>query len=314
MSHPSQSPIPALTTVSQLAYALGPDNIPHTTEIDTVPCAGIRIPHGALTGLLAWRLVVRLASPTKEKREWWNNYADGRNSYSEPMVQYTEAPISYNPFNSVSAYSLPLYTPAGAGNLYDFAQKVRPSSVMLTRQPHSKPHPPIRRSRQPPQPQLHPQTSPPISNALAVNFILDTGLPYSIISRDTLIALGYPPPSILHLASMPLGMVTLSIQNIPTRFRIARPNEASRLGVQFLHDAGVSVFFPKDGLGVGPVLYGKSFFCLTISVTTELVSVESAQLLKDVPRTISLQWLGVKLTLPQRVRALFGYPQRGTDS
>jgi len=172
------------------------------------------------------------------------------------------------------------------------ARKVRPSSFVLTRQPHSaKTHPkPTRRTQ--PQPQSLLRHTSPISNALVVNFILDTSLPYSIISRDTLTALGYP---ILHLlASMPLAVVTLSIQNIPTRFHIARPNEASRLGVQFLHDAGVSVFFPKDGLGVGPVLY-----------------VESAHLLKDVPRTISPQQKsGVKLTLPQRVRALFGYPQR----
>jgi len=84
-------------------------------------------------------------------------------------------------------------------------------------------------------------------------------------------------------------MITLSVQNISTRFQIARPNEASRLGVQFLHDAGVSVFFPKDGDGVGPVLY-----------------VESAYMLKDVPRTILLHKIGIKLTLPQRVRALFG--------
>jgi hypothetical protein len=240
-----------------------------------VPCAGIRIPYGALTGLLAWRLVVRLAPPTQEKLGWWN---DRRSSYSESTVHtphYAGAPISCNPFTSVSTLSLPLFTqglsPSGAGNLHDFSRKVRPSSVVLTRQPHaSKTHPQTVRRSQQLQPQLH-QTSPPIlNNALVVNFILDTSLPYSIISRDTLIALGYP---ILHLlANMPLAMVTLSIQNISTRFHIARPNEASRLGVQFLHDAGVSVFFPKDGLGVGPVLYGKSFFCcqLQISVTIDL--------------------------------------------
>ena len=319
MSHPSESPIPSLTTISQLAYALGPDSIPHTTEIDTVPCAGIRIPHGALTGLLAWRLVVRLAPPAKEKRGWWDNYTDRRINYSEPTVhtpQHTEAPLAI-PFTSVSALSLPLFTqvlsPSGSGNLHDLAKKVRPSSFVLTRQPHfSKTHPqPIRRSPLQPQSQMH-ETSSPISNALVVNFILDTSLPYSIISRDTLIALGYP---VLHLlASLPLATVTLSIQNIPTRFHIARPNEASRLGVQFLHDAGVSVLFPKDGLGVGPVLYGKFFFppfSATNLRDNLLVSVESVNLLKDVPRTISPQQkLGVKLTLPQRVRALFGYPQR----
>ena len=272
MSHPSESPIPPLTSTSQLAYALGPDSIPHTAEIDTLPCAGIRIPHGTLTGLLAWRLVVRLATPAKEKSGWWNNYTDRRNSYSEPTVHtphYTESPLAipYNPYTSVSAFSLPLYTQISSstdsGKLHDLARKIRPSSFVLTRQPHSsKTHPQhLRRTKPQPQSRLH-QSSTPISNALVVNFILDTSLPYSIISRDALISLGYP----LHLlASMPLASVTLSIQDIPTRFHIARPNEASRLGVQFLHDAGVSVFFPKDGLGVDPVLYGKSFFLLSVS-------------------------------------------------
>ncbi|KAF8807871.1 hypothetical protein BYT27DRAFT_6592042 [Phlegmacium glaucopus] len=298
VSHPSQSP---LTTISQLAHALGPDNIPHTTEIETVPCAGIRIPYGPLTGLLAWRLVVRLASSTKEKRGWWNNKTDRRNSYDVSPVQnsrshtqpYTEVPISVNSSPSSSARSLPLFPHSlspRTGTPIDFSQKLRPISVGLTRQPHVsyKTHSQtINRS----QPQLD-QTSLSLSNAIAVNFILDTSLPHSIISRDTLIALGYPS-SIFHLASIPHddepAMITLSIQNIPTRFHIARPGEASRLGVQFLHDAGVSVFFPKDGEGVGPVLY-----------------VESARLLQDVPRTIPFRGIGAKLTLPQRVRALLG--------
>jgi len=288
VSHPPQSPIPPLTTISQLAYALGPDNTPHTTEIDTVPCAGIRIPNGALTGLLAWRLVVRLVPPAKETRRWWNDYTDRRNSYSTP-TDHTRASIPYNPFASISAHSLPLFTrtlsAAGTRGLRDFddSEKVRSSSVVLTRQPHPW-------NTQIIQPRSKLGQKPPLSNALAVNFILDTSLPYSIISQDTLLALGYPLPSVHHPPGMPPAMVTLSIQNIPTRFHIARYNEASRLGVQFLHDAGVSVFFPKDGEGVGPVLY-----------------VESAYLLNDVPRTILFERSGVKLTLPQRVRALFGF-------
>jgi hypothetical protein len=55
-----------LGTVHQLASALGPDNVLQTTEIDTIPCAGVRIPHGPLKGLLAWRLVVRV--PEREKK------------------------------------------------------------------------------------------------------------------------------------------------------------------------------------------------------------------------------------------------------
>ena len=46
------------STSLELASALGPDNSPHTTEIDSMPCAGVRIPTGPLKGLLAWRLVV----------------------------------------------------------------------------------------------------------------------------------------------------------------------------------------------------------------------------------------------------------------
>jgi hypothetical protein len=149
---------------------------------------------------------------------------------------------------------------------------------------------------------------PHLSNTTVVsNFILDTSLPYSIISRDTLVELGYPSHKfpLPHLSNPHSdqwqddrnsdAIVTLSIQNIPTRLRIARPGEASRLGVQFLQDAGVSVFFPRDGEAVGPVLY-----------------LESSYLLEDVPRTITSLAAGARalhaprLSLPQRVRALFG--------
>ncbi|KAI4517787.1 hypothetical protein K525DRAFT_289232 [Schizophyllum commune Loenen D] len=43
---------------------VGDDNAPHTTEIDTIPCAGLRIMHGPLKGLFAWRLVVRVDPST----------------------------------------------------------------------------------------------------------------------------------------------------------------------------------------------------------------------------------------------------------
>jgi hypothetical protein len=203
--------------------------------------------------------VVRLPL-TKATRRWWDNHTDRRNSAPTLNIQhYTGAPIPYNPFASTSALSLPLFTQALSP--HDSDQKVGLTSAILSGQPHfSKSHTQSI-SRIQPRPQLA-QNSPPLSNALAVNFILDTSLPYSIISRDTLTALGHPLP---HLANLPPTIVTLSVQNIPTRFHIARHNEASRLGVQFLHDAGVSVFFPKDGEGVGPVLYRKSLFLLVYS-------------------------------------------------
>lgn len=43
-----------------LSQALGEECVVHTTEIDTVPCAGIRIRQGRLRGLIAWRFVVQL--------------------------------------------------------------------------------------------------------------------------------------------------------------------------------------------------------------------------------------------------------------
>jgi hypothetical protein len=298
-----------LTTASQLAAALGPENAPYSTEIDTIPCAGVRVPHGPLTGLLAWRLVVRTLPPTKGKRGWWSDKSNSaakttrRNSYTPhpppPPVHafsYSESDTQMvqRPLTSISTISLPL---SHARTLSSTPERVnhnaalvfdssRPQSAMLTRQPH-----------------IHPNPAP-FTTAVAANFILDTSLPYSIISRDTLMALGYPshrfpPPATSNPHSLyweeeedSNAVVTLSIQNIPTRLRIARPGEASRLGVQFLHDAGVSVFFPRDGEAVGPVLY-----------------LESARLLKDVPRTVTtLPGLRErsKMTLPQRVRALFG--------
>ena len=149
-----------------------------------------------------------------------------------------------------------------------------------------------------------------ILTSLVSNFILDTSLPYSLISRDTLLALGYP------LSELPRGdathpgderAVTLSIQGVSTRLRIANHGEASRLGVQFLHDAGVSVFFPRNGVGVGPVLYRmyKSNvlpFCL---INDLIASVESARILRDIPTTLP-DTREHKPTLQQRVRVLFG--------
>ncbi|KDR85496.1 hypothetical protein GALMADRAFT_234398 [Galerina marginata CBS 339.88] len=306
-----------LTTASQLASALGPDNAPYSTEIDTIPCAGVRIPHGPLTGLLAWRLVVRTPTPTNSKRAWWSDKSTHggkkrRRRYSSNAIppplpvhtfSYSDNPMAEIALASVSTGSLPLPhlmalspTPEPVRS-----QPSRPHSAMLSR--HSHVHSSSRSDT------LPRNKASTINNAdasaIAANFILDTSLPYSIISRDTLKALGYPSNRLPSPATSDphsphweddmdsCFSVTLSIQHISTRLRIARPDEASRLGVQFLHDAGVSVFFPKDGEGVGPVLY-----------------LESARLLKDVPRTITSLPAGARggtpKTLQQRVRALFG--------
>ncbi|KAH9486471.1 hypothetical protein JR316_0000536 [Psilocybe cubensis] len=322
-SSSSHTHVYPLTTVGQLATALGPDNAPHTTEIETIPCSGVRIPFGPLKGLLAWRLVVRVPSPssTKGKGRRWNARArkdHRRNSYhtddpSNPMppsksASYSDSPMLEKRLSSKSTASLPM----------SYSRKLTSTPEPIPRPPvqgypsitpsryvahvhsysYSHPHPdPVQKSTH----EVFP------SDAVATNFILDTSLSYSIISRDTLIALGYPahrfPAPALSNPHSPHWddhnaesiSVTLSVQNVLTKLRIARPGEASRLGVQYLHDAGVSVFFPRNGDGVGPVLY-----------------LESARLLKDVPRTITSlpgghRGVGMpKITLQQRVRALFG--------
>ncbi|KAF8913160.1 hypothetical protein CPB84DRAFT_1957528 [Gymnopilus junonius] len=290
---PSTS-IHPLTTATQLSRALGPDNTPHFTEIDTIPCAGVRIPQGSLTGLLAWRLVVRKLAPTKGKRTWWNNKAmsvseSRRKSYAVPPPS---SPGSQQTSALVSTLSLPLThaktlsSTSGPDPALDLGH---PYSAVLSALPPSEGS----------------LAKAPSADGVVTNFILDTSLPYSIISPDTLMALGYPPNRIPPISrSNPHvpdweedqdNVITLSVQGITTRLRIARLGEASRLGVQFLQDAGVSLFFPVDGEGVGPVLY-----------------LESARLMKGVPRTISSLPNGArgtgmgKLTLPQRVRALLG--------
>ncbi|KAJ3504798.1 hypothetical protein NLJ89_g7751 [Agrocybe chaxingu] len=304
------------TTTTQLEMVLGPDNAPHSTEIETIPCAGVRIPYGPLSGLMGWRLVVRHHREPEEKCSWWSGNTTAarrrrRNSSALlPLPALTDPSSSYpyyqqmsqNPLATVSSVTLPItYNPGGdnASTLHR-----RPNSDMaLMRQPE--PHP--RTATLPRNAGSHPVHTSPLRTtptAVTVNFILDTGLPYSIISRDTLLALGFTPSQVLELnphshlsSSRKCGedeepaTVTLSVQGVRTQLQIARPGEASRLGVQFLRDASASVFFPISGDGVGPVLYA-----------------ESARMFKDVPKTIhSVPYGGHgKMTLPQRVRALFG--------
>lgn len=277
-----------LTTVDQLATALGPDNVPHSTEIETIPCSGVRIPFGPLKGLLAWRLVVRapLTSATKGKGGGWNTKVktDKRrsnhtslnpsNPTSPPKsASFSDSPMLEKRLSSRSTTSLPM----SYGRKFTSTPEPMPrppiqgyASAMLTRHSahihsysYSHPHPEV---PLPVQHSVHDTHTLPF-DAVTTNFILDTSLSYSIISRDTLITLGYPAhrfpaPAVSNPHSPHWNdndahtiSVTLSIQNVLTKLRIARPGEASRLGVQFLHDAGVSVFFPRNGEGVGPVLY-----------------------------------------------------------
>lgn len=277
------------TSSTQLAAALGPDNVPYTTEIATIPCAGVRISHGSLTGLLAWRLVVsnplQMKSP---RRTWWgtgDNTRTGDTTRHREKVHYgTNIPPPTKHSNSYSEFTHPEMPPqkilAAASTIslpmkggfsrhsYTEVHRIipeRPQSAMTVFDFPRYQAEGLEHARQSSLGANLMQRS----TAVATNFILDTSLPYSIISRDTLAALGYSPnlfpsphadPHALEYddsseSRNPDLIVSLSIQGVTTRARIARPGEASRLGVQYLRDASVSVFFPRDGDGVGPVLY-----------------------------------------------------------
>lgn len=277
-----------LGTVVQLANALGPDNILQTTEIDTIPCAGVRIPHGPLKGLLAWRLVVRVPEQGKREDSWKipNEPMDTRRRvHSMRLLSRPPTKPTYSTSHSACGHTnlKPI-----DNSLASFGRRSFPNlqDTFTPPQPHRKPI------------------------ALVSNFILDTSIPHSVISRDALGALGYPLSTFPKNSSPEDSTVTLSIQGVPTRLCIANHGEASRLGVQFLHDAGVSVFFPQNGDGIGPVLYrmwSSSLPSSPQSLMTLLFAVESAQLLKSVPST--LPRFGArerKNTLPRRVKALLG--------
>lgn len=264
-----------LTTNSQLAAALGPDNISYTTEIATIPCAGVRISHGPLTGLLAWRLIVCNPSPIKPpKRSWWGS-GDGtreeggnRPGTRAPIFPMHTAVRNSSVWSAASATSLPMKGGSGSHVSLTEGYNVtveRPQSAMTVfgfPRYHEAEH---AYTRQASQSEIATATIP----VVATNFILDTSLPYSIISRDTLTALGYSPAHFPSSKTDPHAVeyntteenrhseliVSLSIQGVTTRVRVGRPGEASRLGVQYLRDASISVFFPRDGDGVGPVLY-----------------------------------------------------------
>jgi hypothetical protein len=242
MHHPSSSSSSRtlLGTVHQLASALGPDNILQTTEIDTIPCAGVRIPHGPLKGLLAWRLVVRIPERAGNSHDWLkapDTNETRRRVHSMKLLSHPPpAKRTYSASRSVSDHC----TKPIDDSLASFGRRSFPS---------------LQDALAP----SHPQRKP---IALVSNFILDTSIPHSVISREALGALGYP------LSRFPKGdfidsddsSVILSVQGVPTRLRFANHGEASRLGVQFLHDAGVSVFFPQNADGIGPVLYRMSSF------------------------------------------------------
>jgi len=68
---------PGSSSGSAVRKAVGVDSILHTTEIDSMPCAGICIRHGKLHGLMVWRFVVRFSGTPIERATSRNNAVIG---------------------------------------------------------------------------------------------------------------------------------------------------------------------------------------------------------------------------------------------
>lgn len=305
-----------------LANALGPDNSPHTTEIDSMPCAGVRIPTGPLAGLLAWRLVVGV--PKSKRRP---NHKHGEReldmfpgpsrprqsldesrsrspsrpprmstpSFSESNRGFLAAgPVNGYKSKSSSALSLPMNAPSFPPSNDHHHQ---PTSIQGTQEPTDANTPrgpdttfipdpiPTYRSHLHPLERRPRQLEHPHTDygSVVTNFILDTSLPQNLISPFTLLALGLQPPHPYSQVIPDDHTVTLLVQNIPITFHVAKHGEASRLGVRFLEEANVSLGIESGGRG--GVLYR--------DVGTGM---------RDAPRTVSL----TKAGLQARVMAMLG--------
>ncbi|KAK0194166.1 hypothetical protein F5146DRAFT_1034531 [Armillaria mellea] len=62
----SSSPTPQLNR-TELNKVMGADMVTPTTDITTIPCAGLRISHGKLAGLMGWRFAVELDTSPSSK-------------------------------------------------------------------------------------------------------------------------------------------------------------------------------------------------------------------------------------------------------
>ncbi|KIK52737.1 hypothetical protein GYMLUDRAFT_963025 [Collybiopsis luxurians FD-317 M1] len=92
VSFPSDSSSSSTAPVhlrTDLIKVMGYDLIAPTTEISTIPCAGVRIASGKLTGLMCWRLIVELLDDDEQgldghhRRTSWNWKQKGKGKIRE---------------------------------------------------------------------------------------------------------------------------------------------------------------------------------------------------------------------------------------
>ncbi|KAJ6605441.1 hypothetical protein DFH09DRAFT_1269679 [Mycena vulgaris] len=86
--------------------------------------------------------------------------------------------------------------------------------------------------------------------AVITNFILDTGSKNSYVPAETLATLDYPG------TTRPGAEVLLRIQSVPTKFIVAHPGDAGRVGISFMNAGSLTYSF--DISLVAPVLYNWS--------------------------------------------------------
>lgn len=106
--HVVPSTPPARLLSREVERIVGDDNAPHTTEIDTIPCAGLRIMHGPLKGLFAWRLVVRVdhsSSPAGEGLGAGSSHSAGTGFDSNSMTASSRRTSTSTAWSSSSARS-----------------------------------------------------------------------------------------------------------------------------------------------------------------------------------------------------------------
>ncbi|KAJ6617067.1 hypothetical protein B0H10DRAFT_2034577 [Mycena sp. CBHHK59/15] len=75
-------PIIYIPKRQDLNRVVGPDVVAPTTEISTIPCAGVRISHGPMAGLMAWRFVVEREGPRPKSSVVTNFVLDTGNKNS----------------------------------------------------------------------------------------------------------------------------------------------------------------------------------------------------------------------------------------
>ncbi|KAJ7628845.1 hypothetical protein FB45DRAFT_919356 [Roridomyces roridus] len=93
----------SVPTHTDLTRAVGPDlTLPIGTEILSTPCAGVRIAHGPLRGLMAWRFVVRRAN----SRERSSPRAEDASGVLVNFILDTGKETSYVPKEALVALGL----------------------------------------------------------------------------------------------------------------------------------------------------------------------------------------------------------------